>query len=77
MPVRKFRSIEEMKAPWRSPDDPGLTEAIRRLWDLGRRLVPRRFPAGVHRHRTIEDLWAQEEAWEAESFRARAAPRDP
>jgi hypothetical protein len=64
MPVRKFRRIEEMDSPlWREPGDPRLYQAIARLWAFGRRTRRRRLPPGVYRHRTMEDLNAQTDAW--------------
>ena len=72
MPVRKFRSVEEMNAPcWREPGDPLLYRAIAQVWTFGRRLVPRCFPPGVHRYRTIEDLDSAVEAWSIADFNRR------
>jgi hypothetical protein len=57
MPVRKFRSIEEMKTPvWRRPDDPALARAIESIWAFGRRLRPRTFPPGVRKFRSIAEM---------------------
>lgn len=70
-PVRKFRSVEEMESPlWRRPGDPDLYRAIALVWAFGRRTVPRRFPPGVHRHRSIEQLDRQVEEWSAADFEA-------
>ena len=56
MPVRRFRSVEEMNQPrWRKPGDPELYAAIAALWRLGARTGQRRFPPGVHKHRSISD----------------------
>jgi hypothetical protein len=67
MPVRKFRSVAEMNQPcWRTPGDPELDRAIARLWDTGRRINPRRFPPGVHRYHSIEELDAQVQRWQRE-----------
>lgn len=66
MPVRKFRSVEEMpEAGWMDPDDPGLIDAIRECWALAAKLSPIRFPPGVYKRRSIEELNAATEAWEA------------
>ena len=36
MPVRKFRSVEEMNQPvWRSPGDPDLYRTMAGVWDVG------------------------------------------
>ena len=76
MPVHKFRSIEEMKRrTWREPGDPSLYRSIRLILDIGRRTRPRRFPAGVHKHRSIEALNARTERW-SESPAADASPSD-
>ena len=57
MPVRKFRSVEEMKQPvWRRPGDPALDEAIAALWNLGRRTSKKRWTPGVRRFRSIEAM---------------------
>lgn len=64
MPVRRFRTVEEMEQPlWRAPGDPELYRAIRRLWHFGHRASSRRFPPGVHKHHSIEDLNAQTGTW--------------
>jgi len=57
MPVRKFHSVEEMNQPvWRRPGDPDLYEAIRAVWNLGRRMSKARFTHGVRRFRSIEEM---------------------
>ena len=73
MPIRKFRTVEEMERPgWREPGDPDLYRAIRRVWEFGQRSNRRRFPPGVYRHRSIDHLNAQSEQWSLANFRARA-----
>jgi hypothetical protein len=60
MPVRKFRSVEEMNQPvWRNPGDPELYRAIAGLWEVGRRVQGRRFEPGVRRFRSIDELEAE------------------
>lgn len=72
MPVRKFRSIEEMDGPiWRAPGDPALYRAIAAVWGLGRRTSGLRFPPGVHKRRSIEDLNAATEIWQRENVERR------
>jgi hypothetical protein len=67
MPVRKFRTVEELNEPaWRRPGDPALFRAMAALWAAGRRMRPRRFPPGVHRHVSIADMNATQEAWAQE-----------
>lgn len=74
MPVFKFRSVEEMNTPhWRKPGDADLYRAMAGLWDLGARTQRRRFPPGVHRHRSIEELDAAVERWQQEHVDGRAA----
>jgi hypothetical protein len=64
MPIRKFRNAEQMNQPqWRQPGDPDLYRAIARLWAFGQRTSRRRFPPGVHRYRSIEELGAQTTRW--------------
>ena len=71
MSVRKFRGVEQMEeASWYSPGDPRLWKAMASVWDFGARVTAPRFPPGVYKHRTIEDLNRQREAWDAENFRA-------
>jgi hypothetical protein len=64
MPVRKFRSVEAMKtAVWRVPGDPALFMAMKALWDLGCRTSRRRYPPGVHKHTSIEEMQRVQERW--------------
>jgi hypothetical protein len=57
MPVRKFRSVEEMNQPvWREPGDAALYRTMAALWDTGRRLQKHRFVPGVRRFRSIDEL---------------------
>jgi hypothetical protein len=64
MPVRKFRHVEQMNQPhWREPGDPDLYRTIARVWAFGRRTSRRRFPPGVHRYGSIEQLDAQMARW--------------
>ncbi|MCA1583413.1 MAG: hypothetical protein LC791_01110 [Acidobacteria bacterium] len=67
MPVRKFRSVEAMSQPhWRRPGDPALYAAMAGLWEMGTRIQKRRFPPGVHRHRSVQDMNAAVEQWHRE-----------
>ena len=57
MPVRKFRSVSDMpEPPRRIPGDPALYKAIAGVWAFGRAGNPRRFPPGLHKYRSIEDM---------------------
>lgn len=71
MPVRKFRSVEEMDGPvWYEPGAPALYRALRQVWGLSHRLLQPRFPPGLHRHRSGASLHEQEQAWDDANFRA-------
>ncbi|MBP7676238.1 MAG: hypothetical protein KBB14_07950 [Thermoanaerobaculia bacterium] len=77
MPVRKFRSIEEMKKDrGYDRDDPRLPRIIEGIWDFGRRTTRLRFPPGVHRYRTVEEMTARTAEWAEDNFRAFRARRD-
>lgn len=69
MPVRKFRSVEEMDGyRWYEAGDPALYRAIRRVWELGYRTIQPRFPPGVFKHRSIESMNALQETWAQANF---------
>jgi hypothetical protein len=66
MPVWKFRSIEEMPGEsWRTPGDPRLYEALAQLSRLSQRLRPRRFPTGVYKFQTMDEMNRHRDAWTA------------
>ena len=72
MAVRKFRTVQDMKRPrWRQPGDPALYAAIARVWDFGRRSGAHRFPPGVYRHHSVEELNALTNQWSVANFEAR------
>jgi hypothetical protein len=57
MPVRKFRSVEEMNTPiWRRPGDPALVRAIASVWAFGRRSSVRAFSPGVRKFRSVTEM---------------------
>jgi hypothetical protein len=72
MPVRKYRSVEEMpEAAVGVPRDP---ENLKRACELSTaavRFAPRRFPPGVYRYRSLDQAWEQRQAWER-SFKPRS-----
>jgi hypothetical protein len=71
MPVRKFRSVEEMGDElWRPAGSPELARAIARVWRFAARTTARSFPPGVYKHRSIEEAQLQRELWEERAFRA-------
>jgi hypothetical protein len=64
MPVRRFRSVDEMNQPvWRVPGDPELYRVMAGLWAAGARLRPSRRPSGVRRFQSIEELDAATTKW--------------
>jgi len=70
MPVRKFRSVEELNQPvWRTPGDPSLYRAMARLWRLGR-VARAHFPPGVYRARSIEEVDDRSRQWRERRARA-------
>ena len=65
MPVRKYRSVEEMpQAALRPPLDPRNLALACELSAVAVRLAPRRFPPGVHRYRSVAAAGEQRELWE-------------
>ena len=74
MPVKKFRSVEEMEGnTWREPGDPELFRAMKATWQFAQRTLQPRFPPGVYKHRSIEDAEKQREEWERANFEAHQA----
>ncbi|MEA2238550.1 MAG: hypothetical protein QOC81_3274 [Thermoanaerobaculia bacterium] len=67
MPVRKFRSIEEMNAfdnQQMRGDDPNLIRRIQSHWHTWRDLLPPlNTPKGVHKFRDIEEMNAFKERY--------------
>ena len=64
MPVRKFRSAEDMnRETWRRPGDPSLYRAIASVWEFGRRTRRYRFEPGVRKFPGIEAMSAAQEAF--------------
>lgn len=55
---------------WYEPGDPVLFRAIRRVWELGYRTIRPRFPAGVHKHRSLTSKNALQESWADANFSA-------
>lgn len=69
MPIRKFRDVCEMEGnTWLEPGSPELFETIRAAWDFAERTAPVRFPRGVFKNRSIEEMQARRKKWEAEAF---------
>jgi hypothetical protein len=71
MPIRKFRSVEQMNPPrWYEPGDPALFRAIAVVWDVGKALSAGRFPAGVKRFRSADEMRRVQEEHERAYVRA-------
>jgi hypothetical protein len=71
MPVRKYRTIEEMNADeiWAPRLDPDNWRKVLSLTAFAYRALPWRFPPGVHKYRSIEDANRAREQWEEEATR--------
>ena len=77
MPVRKFRSVEDMPGPARHlPGDPALYRTIAGVWTFGARANPRRFPPGVHRYRSIDEMNHVQDQWDTEHVARLQAQRE-
>ncbi len=56
MPVRKYRSVEDMPdAPFRTPLDPDNLRIACALSEMARALHPRVLPAGVKKFRSVSE----------------------
>jgi hypothetical protein len=65
MPVRKYRSVEDMPpAAFRPPLDAANLRLACELSATALAFAPRRFPPGVHRYRSITEAANRREAWE-------------
>jgi hypothetical protein len=70
-PIRKFRSVEEMGGPvWYEYGDPALYRALRHVWGMAHRTLRPRFPPGVHKRRTVEEMNAAQREWDEANFRS-------
>ena len=66
MPVCKFRSVVDMPPPPPLPPlDPRNLKLACDLSELAARLQPRRFPPGVHKHRSLDEADRLRRSWEA------------
>ena len=68
MPVRKFRSIEEMKSAtqWLPAGDASIGPRFRYLCALVSAMAPGGAPRGVRKYRSVEEADADRERWERE-----------
>jgi hypothetical protein len=66
MPIKKYRSIEEMDADrrdfWCAKPDAEWWRRIDRLWRQSEQLNPRRHEPGIFKFRSVEELNAHHEA---------------
>lgn len=75
MPIRKYRSIEEMPGP--PPLPPLRAENLKIACDLTEmayRLRPWRFKPGVYKYRSIEEANQSRERWESEMIQSKSPP---
>lgn len=82
MPVRKYRSIEEMNQDWRwnRPGDPAITQKIRMLWRFAETAVQPAglcIPRGVRKYRSIEEANRDRDEWERERIARLREARGP
>jgi len=59
MTVRRYRSVEEMPAPWREPNDPGNLRAVAMMLALYRSFKPEATVPGVRRFSSIQEANAE------------------
>jgi hypothetical protein len=63
MPVRKFRSVAEMPQSPLPRLDPQNLKLACDLSTVATRLRPLRFPAGVYKHRSLEEAQRRRRSW--------------
>jgi hypothetical protein len=74
MPIRKYRSVEEIPSPaWSNPLDPANLRQAGEMSALAARLHPRRHPAGLYKYRSVEEAGEARRDWELRG----ALPRAP
>jgi hypothetical protein len=74
MPLRRYRSVEEMPSPiWSAALDPDNLRRAGAVSALAARLHPRRFSVGLHKYRSIEEASRAREGWELHD----TAPQPP
>jgi hypothetical protein len=70
MPVKKYRSIEEMPGPPALPPlDPANLRAALSLTEVAYRMSPWRFEPGVHKFHSIEEANHRRAEWESQMIR--------
>jgi len=69
MPVRKYRSVEDMPDwTWMNPGDPLLLETLQGLHRFAEATVALRFPPGVYKHRSVEEAELLRQEWADANF---------
>ena len=72
MPVRKYRSVEEMPGPPALPPlDPNNLRSALSLMEVAYRMFPWHFAPGVHKFRSIEEANRKREEWQGKMIRER------
>ena len=75
MPIRRLRSLDEAEqSVWLESADQRLWPTVKDVWTLADRLYRRRFPPGVYKHRTMDEVNRQTDLWEAFDGSRAAAP---
>lgn len=69
MPIRKYRSVEDMPARRLPPLDPQNLGIACELTELAYRLHPWRFTAGVRKFASIEEASEHRERWRLSQVR--------
>lgn len=64
MPFKKFRDVSEIPDIWHEPGSPELFRAIKNVWEFAELTVQPRFPPGVYKFRSIEEMKKNKEVWE-------------
>ena len=79
MPVFRFRSVEAIGETLQfAKGDPAAFRALRQLLEIVGELSPvEPFPPGVRKYRSIEEAWADRQAWEFASATRRSQATKP
>ena len=57
MPIQKYRNVNEMPDErWYPAGSGELFDAIERTWNLAESILPRTFPPGLTKYRSVQDL---------------------
>lgn len=79
MPIKKYRTIEEMNADdkmlWCDKPDDAYWRRLDNLWKRTKAIDPRKYPKGIFKFRTIEEMNEHREALLTEHVRALQARR--